>query len=239
MSEDRISFDISKNSDFIASQQLPESIDSLVGGVKKDTQPVVLDTGVEILPPSRTESALKEVQEAEEKQRKLREQYEHDKSFFENNVLQKSRSIGEIQEDYIKVLHPYYREKFLDGLARYGTIPAALKYMKDMHGLKIRGDILQRISTLIPAFKQEMDDALNEYQATIQIELHRRAIEGVEKGVYYCGDKVGTERVYSDALLAKMADTHMTEYKEAKQKESSRGNTINVQIIKDFHNYKD
>ena len=35
-----------------------------------------------------------------------------------------------------------------------------------------------------------------------------------------------------------MVDTHTPEYKEAKQKETNKGNTINVQIIKDFHNYK-
>lgn len=214
------------------------SSDSLLEGLGEMNQPVVID-GVEVLPPGDKSAALAEIQKAEEKDRQRRMLYEKDKTFFEQNVMKQARSLCEIQEDYIKVLHPTYREKFIAGIARYGTVAAAMKYMKDNHGLKLRGDVLTRIAQMVPSFKQEIEDAKEEYQATLQMEMHRRAVEGVDKGVYYNGEQVATEKVYSDSLLVKMVDTHNPEYKEAKQKESKWGNQINVQIIKDFHNYKE
>lgn len=213
---------------------------SLDAGLSKIAPPVVLDDGIVIdVPSGNAEAVKKEIEEAENEQRRKRMEYEKDKTFFEQNVLKKTRSLYEIDEDFVKVLHPYYREKFIDGIRKWGTVAASIKYMKDNHGLKLRGDVLRRISTLVPAFKQEIDDAMDEYQAMIHMEMQRRAIEGVDKGVWFQGECVGTEKVYSDSLLVKMADTYNPEYKEAKQKDTSNGNTINVQIIKDFHNYKD
>lgn len=221
-------------------EQQVGTADSLIGELSASSQPIVID-GVVIEPPGSKAKALLEVQEATEKQRMLRMQYEQDRNYFEKNVLQKSRSICEIQEDYIKVLHPHFREKFMDGVRKYGTVAAAMKWMKDNHGLKLRGDVLRRIATLIPSFKQEIDDAQEEYQAVLHMEVHRRAVEGIEKFVYHQGEKVTTdEKVYSDSLLVKMLDTYNPEYKEAKQKDAGRGgNVVNVQIIKDFHNYKE
>lgn len=219
------------------------SPDSLAAAVREMPQHVVLEgpDGMTIRSKTNESTALStrnEVEAITEAQRAKMIQYEQDKAFFEKEVLKASRSVGEIQDDYIKILHPTYRQAFLKGLSTYGTIAAGLKYMKEMYGLKVRGDVLDRIKYMIPVFKQEIEDALAEYQATIQMELHRRAIEGVDKGVYYNGEQIGTEKVYSDALLVKLADVHTPEYKEAKTKSNERGNTINVQIIKDFHNYK-
>jgi hypothetical protein len=55
---------------------------------------------------------------------------------------------------------------------------------------------------------------------TIEAEMTRRAIEGVEKDVYYKGQVVGTEIVYSDSLLSKMADAHIPAYAKTKEQES-------------------
>lgn len=215
------------------------SPDSFAAELMTGSQPVVIDN-VEILPPGDKSLVLAETQEAEEKQRALRIQYEKDRNFFEQRILSQTRGLCEIQEDYIKVLHPHYRNKFMEGVRKYGTVAAAIKWMKDNHGLVLRGDVLRRISTLIPSFKQEIDDAQDEYQAVIHMEMHRRAVDGIDKGVYHQGELVATEKVYSDTLLVKMADTHNPEYKEAKQSDKGRsGNIVNVQIIKDFHNYKE
>lgn len=215
------------------------SPDSFKAELEQMPQPVVID-GVEIMSPGDKSLVLAETQEAEARQRALRIQYEKDRHFFEQRILSQTRGLCEIQEDYIKVLHPHYREKFMDGIRKYGTVAAAIKWMKDNHGLVLRGDVLRRISTLIPSFKQEIDDAQDEYQAVIHMEMHRRAIDGVDKGVYHQGELIATEKVYSDSLLVKMADTHNPEYKEAKQSDKGRnGNIVNVQIIKDFHNYKE
>lgn len=207
-------------------------------GLSKKSQPIVIgDVSIESY--EHKKESLEAMKEAENMQQQLREQYEKDKAFFESKVLHKARTAGQIEEDYIKVLHPAYRKRFIEGVAQYGTLAAACKYMKVNYDMTIRGDILRRMLLLIPSFNQEVEDALDEYRATIQMEIHRRAVEGVNKGIYYNGNRVDTEKVYSDNLLAKIADTHLNEYKEAKQKESNRGNTINVQIIKDFHNHKE
>ena len=152
--------------------------DSFAAELGQVSQPVVID-GVEIMPPGDKSLVLAETQEAEEKQRALRIQYEKDRNFFEQRILSQTRGLCEIQEDYIKVLHPHYRDKFMEGVRKYGTVAAAIKWMKDNHGLQLRGDVLRRISTLIPSFKQEIKDAQDEYQAVIHMEMHRRAIEGV------------------------------------------------------------
>ena len=225
-----------ENTAKLVRKNFPDGIEDLANSIKEQAE-VVLE-GEVISAPRDNSQALLEVREAEERQRKLREQYEKDRTFFENHVLQKTRSAGEIQEDFIRVLHPDYREKFIKGIARYGTIPAAIKYMRDVYGLNLRSDLIRRMTLLIPGFKCEVDDALAEYQATLHMEMHRRAVEGVDKTIYHQGSAVGTEKVYSDSLLVKMVDTYNPEYKEAKTKESKSGNTINVQIIKDFHNYK-
>ena len=44
-------------------------------------------------------------------------------------------------------------------------------------------------------------DALDGYNELLEMEMHRRGVEGTDKGVYFKGDKVDTEKVYSDRLL--------------------------------------
>lgn len=52
-----------------------------------------------------------------------------------------------------------------------------------------------------PEFKYAVEDALERSADTLEAEARRRAVEGVTKGVYYKGDRVDEEVVYSDALL--------------------------------------
>jgi hypothetical protein len=51
-------------------------------------------------------------------------------------------------------------------------------------------------------FKAAWDDALEEGIDKAEQEAFRRAVDGTEKGVWHQGALVGSERVYSDALLA-------------------------------------
>ena len=215
------------------------SPNSLVAAQKEGSQ-IVLDTvdGVETVQ-QQNSSVRAEVQAITEEQRQKALQYQQDKRFYEQHILQKSRSAAAINEDYIKILHPTYRQKFIDAVARYGTLAAGLRYMRDNYGISVRADVLRRMRAIIPAFSAEIEDAQAMYQGQLQMAMHQRAVEGVDKNIYDReGNIIAVDKVYSDALLAKMVDVHSPEYKEAKQKESSKGNTINVQIIKDFHNYK-
>lgn len=52
------------------------------------------------------------------------------------------------------------------------------------------------------AFAQAWDDAMEEGVDKVEQEAFRRAVEGTEKGVWHQGVLVGSERVYSDALMA-------------------------------------
>ncbi len=59
-----------------------------------------------------------------------------------------------------------------------------------------------------PDFAREWDDALDDGIDLLEAELHRRAFEGVEKPVYYKGERVGTTRHYSDALAMFLLKAH-------------------------------
>lgn len=50
------------------------------------------------------------------------------------------------------------------------------------------------------AFERVRDLSINKAED----ELIRRAVEGVDKGVWFQGEQVGTERIYSDGLLSKL-----------------------------------
>ena len=83
-------------------------------------------------------------------------------------------------------------------------------------------------------FEYAMDDALEAAADVLEIEARRRAVEGVEKGVYYMGDEVAREVVYSDGLLttllkAKRAD----EFAERKQITGAGGKPLTV-VVRSF-----
>lgn len=222
----------------LATESAAVSPNSLVAA-EKDKPQIILDTNGQLELVQEQSLVKQEVQAITEEQRKKAQQYALDKAFYEKQILQKSRSAAAINDDYIKILHPTYRHKFVEAVSRYGTLAAGLRYMHDTYGVTVRADVLRRMRAIIPAFNAEIEDALAMYQGSLQIAMHQRAVEGVEKIIRdRDGNEIDRERVYSDSLLAKMVDTHTPEYKEAKQKETNKGNTINVQIIKDFNNYK-
>lgn len=51
-----------------------------------------------------------------------------------------------------------------------------------------------------PAFREDWDHALEEALDDLEGELRRRAVEGVEKPIYYGGKPCGAVRSYSDNL---------------------------------------
>jgi hypothetical protein len=56
--------------------------------------------------------------------------------------------------------------------------------------------------------------ALKSYCELIDAAMHARAIDGVEKCIYYKGKVVGTERHYSDTLLVALAKANNPKYRE-------------------------
>lgn len=85
-----------------------------------------------------------------------------------------------------------------------------------------------------PEFEYAMESALEAAADTLELEARRRAVEGVVKGVYYQGDRVDEETVYSDTLLttllkAKRAD----EFAERKQITGAGGKPLTV-VVRSF-----
>jgi len=66
-----------------------------------------------------------------------------------------------------------------------------------------------------PEFHDAEHEALRMYRAKhIASEIHRRAVVGTVREIYYNGVVVGHERVYSDALLKFHAQRHIAEYRD-------------------------
>lgn len=63
-------------------------------------------------------------------------------------------------------------------------------------------------------FRREWDEAMAEAVDGIEAEIHRRAVRGVEKGIWYQGERVGEEQVYSDSLLSLYAKRWIPEYRD-------------------------
>lgn len=57
---------------------------------------------------------------------------------------------------------------------------------------------------LDPDFKEQVEDALDLAVDGFEAEAIRRAVDGVEKGVYHQGAMIATETHYSDALLTQV-----------------------------------
>lgn len=55
-----------------------------------------------------------------------------------------------------------------------------------------------------PEFAERWSQALDAYADVLEAEAHRRAVEGIEKGIWHQGLQVGKERQFSDSLLALM-----------------------------------
>lgn len=61
------------------------------------------------------------------------------------------------------------------------------------------------------AFKKQVEKAKAVIVNEAEVELKRRAIEGVEKGIYFKGELVATERQYSDMLLVELLKANAPE----------------------------
>lgn len=69
-------------------------------------------------------------------------------------------------------------------------------------------------------FADVEDAAMEVYRDTLRREVHRRAVEGVQKPVYYRDQRIdepGESVVYSDRLLEMLLKRHCPEYQEKVQ----------------------
>lgn len=77
-------------------------------------------------------------------------------------------------------------------------------------------------------FYEAWHDAMQFAVDSIEEEAIRRARDGVERNIYFKGDVVGTEQVYSDSLMAKLLEAKKPA--EYNKQQVEQNNTKSVQI---------
>ena len=88
-----------------------------------------------------------------------------------------------------------WKPKFLAALAESGNVGLACRF-----GSVARATVYRYRNTDVK-FAEAWDDAIDEATDSLELELRRRAKDGVEEPVYYLGEVVGHVRKYSDTLL--------------------------------------
>lgn len=111
------------------------------------------------------------------------------------------------------VLTDDVKTTYLDHLERWGLFSQAAKHAG---GTTARFLSLRKTD---PEFNTSVDEALLLYKESIEAELHRRAVDGVEKGVYFQGVRTHTELQYSDTLLAMLVKKVNPDYNEKSKAE--------------------
>lgn len=123
---------------------------------------------------------------------------------------------------------PIWTDLFLRALRSHGLVNSAATTA----GVTKR--TVDRLREKSAEFDYAVETALEEAADELELEARRRAVEGVEKGVWYQGEEVGTELQYSDTLLttllkAKRAD----EFAERKQITGAGGTPLTV-VVRTF-----
>lgn len=81
------------------------------------------------------------------------------------------------------------------------------------------------------AFSAAWDWALREAADLLVVEAKRRAMDGVDKPIFYKGDEVATVKEYSDSLLIKLLEGLHPEFKKNKDDDESSGRNATVADI--------
>lgn len=123
-------------------------------------------------------------------------------------------------------LREAYQDAFLAEYAALGTITHAAKAARispQAHYLWLDD----------PRYVERWEAAQVAYVERLEREADRRAVEGTEKGVYYQGERVDTERQYSDTLLLALLKARRPEvYKDRTELTGAGGGPVQVQAVR-------
>jgi hypothetical protein len=131
-----------------------------------------------------------------------------------------------------KKLQKAKQEKFLDALYEMGTIERAATVIKIARKTVynwIHADkaFASKMEKLLPQAKQN-------YLGVLEQEAHRRAVEGIDKPVYYKGDLVDTVKEYSDTLLIVLLKGNAPEkYRDRQEITGANGGPVQLQWVED------
>lgn len=123
--------------------------------------------------------------------------------------------------------HPFpWREPFLDALREWPIVQAACDVVGVQRCTAYRARVADK------AFAEAWDDAMEAGIDKAEREAFRRAVEGTEKGVWHMGSLVGTERVYSDTLLALVLKGRRKKvYADRTELTGADGGPVKTQVI--------
>jgi hypothetical protein len=124
--------------------------------------------------------------------------------------MSKDENDGDITDYTPKKGEPGYqaarwRRVFLDELAKTCNVALA----SDKAG--VTRQTAYRHRRLFPRFAEKWDDAIDKGVDALYAEARRRGLEGVKKGIWHQGKRVGSERQYSDLLLIFLLKAHRPE----------------------------
>lgn len=92
------------------------------------------------------------------------------------------------------------KEVFLSELRRHGIVNAAARAASP-HASGTCSASFYALRRSDPEFAAAWDDAIEQATGSVELEIHRRAVEGYDEPVYQKGELVGTVTKYSDRLL--------------------------------------
>jgi hypothetical protein len=99
-------------------------------------------------------------------------------------------------------------------------------------GMRAEAHLVKAARAEDEEFDAQIDEALELFRfEQIEDTIRRRAVDGVEKDVWWNGAKVGTEIVLSDRLLALLARAHVPAYKDKLEVVNATPTPINVDAM--------
>jgi hypothetical protein len=81
-----------------------------------------------------------------------------------------------------------------------------------------------------PTFAAEWDNAIEEAADKLEGEAWRRAVEGINKPIYYQGDLVDTVKEYSDTLMGLLLKAHRPEKYRDRMDVTSGGQPLKAYV---------
>lgn len=119
------------------------------------------------------------------------------------NLTKPLPALPTVTKDKMELFFSYLE---MSGRIRYSAIMAGMEPWQVSKAIKESQELQERKL-----------DALKGYCELIDAEIHRRAIDGTNKGVYFKGRRVATEKVYSDRLLELLAKANDPKYRDKMQ----------------------
>lgn len=91
-----------------------------------------------------------------------------------------------------------------------------------------------KLRNKVSAFDEAWTEIYDDITDIIENTAYKRAVDGIEEGIYYKGDLVDTKLVYSDSLLTLLLQSRRPEvYKQRSAIEAQPVGTFNFQMVLD------